>query len=402
MKDEPGLSGDKDGNGNGELDEKTLLQFSLALKKGDFDARLPIELGGLQGKVADTLNDVAEMVGTLTTEVNRIGTVVGKEGRVQEEIDLKETGGSWGVISRSINTLIDDLSRPIVEISRVLESVAIGDLSQTIALEIEGTPVKGEFLRVSETVNTLVDKLNTFASEVTRVAKEVGTEGKLGGQAIVPNIAGTWKDLTDNFNFMANNLTEQVRGIVKVVTAVAEGDLEQKLSLAARGEVASLADTINGMTKTLATFADQVIGVAKEVGVEGRAGGGSGCCRYLEGPREQREHAGEQLDHTGKGHSRCRDSCHQRRPLAGDHCGGQGRSQRTQVQHEHHDHEPQDYHTAKRRAGLAEDEPRQVHCHAAGNERPRHCCTVAHVRACPGGELTARRLLHDGDRREQV
>ena len=255
------------------MDEKTLLQFSLALKKGDFEARLPFEMTGLQGKIADTLNDVADMVGTLTNEVDRIGKVVGKEGRVQEKIDIKETGGSWGVISRSINTLIDDLSKPMVEISRVLESVAKGDLSQTIALEMEGTPVKGEFLHVSEMVNTLVDKLNNFASEVTRVAREVGTEGKLGGQAVVLNVAGTWKDLTDNFNLMAANFTDQLRNTAEVTTAVAEGDLSRKITVEVRGEQLQLKETINTMVDQLNNFASEVTRVAREVGTEGKLGG---------------------------------------------------------------------------------------------------------------------------------
>src|ERR1041384_6989587 len=181
--------------------------------------------------------------------------------------------GSWVVTGDAFNALIGDLVRPSTEVARVITAVASGDLSQKMALEIEGKPVRGDFLRIGATVNTMVDQLNAFANEVTRVAREVGTEGKLGGQAHVPGVAGTWKDLTDNVNFMASNLTEQVRGIVKVVTAVANGNLSQRLTVQAKGEVAALADTINNMTDTLATFADQVTNVAREVGVDGRLGG---------------------------------------------------------------------------------------------------------------------------------
>ncbi|MBN1288242.1 MAG: response regulator [Actinobacteria bacterium] len=253
IKDEQEHSGKKCGNKNGDLDEKKLLEFSLALKKGDFDARLPIELTGLQGKVADTLNDVAGMIGTVTAEVNRIGKAVGKEGRMGEKVDLSETDGSWGAISSSVNTLIDDLGRPVREISRVLEYVANGNLSKTIALEMEGIHVEGEFLRVAVTVNTLVDKLNTFVSEVTRVAKEVGTEGILGGQAAVPDIAGSWKDLVNNVNMLANNWATQVRAISDVVTAVTKGDLSQKITVDARGEVKELRDNINTMITNIRT-----------------------------------------------------------------------------------------------------------------------------------------------------
>ncbi|HSJ76416.1 MAG TPA: HAMP domain-containing protein, partial [Gemmatimonadales bacterium] len=159
--------------------------------------------------------------------------------------------------------------RPTTEVARVIDAVAEGDLNQKMQLKIEGRPVKGEFLHIGTTVNSMVDQLSSFADEVTRVAREVGTEGKLGGQAQVRGVSGTWKDLTDNVNWMANNLTSQVRGIAKVVKAVANGDLKQELRVEVKGEIATLADTINSMTNTLATFADQVTNVAREVGVEG-------------------------------------------------------------------------------------------------------------------------------------
>src|ERR1022692_1231005 len=192
---------------------------------------------------------------------------------MHERASVGPAKGSWAMGMASLNQLIADLVAPTNEVARVITAVARGDLSQKMVLEIEGRPVRGEFLRIGTTVNSMVDQLNSFAAEVTRVAKEVGTEGKLGGQADVKGVSGTWKDLTDNVNFMAGNLTKQVRGIIKVVTAVANGNLNEKFVLEAKGEVASLAETINSMTDTLRIFADQVTTVAREVGIEGKLGG---------------------------------------------------------------------------------------------------------------------------------
>src|SRR5439155_895115 len=192
------------------------------------------------------------------SEIVRLERVVGREGRMTERASLGDVSGSWKTSVNSINALIADLVQPTTEVARVLLAVAEGDLTQKMALEIEGQPVKGEFLRIGTTVNAMVDQLSSFAAEVTRVAREVGTDGKLGGQAEVKGVSGVWKDLTENVNFMATNLTTQVRGIVKVVTAVANGDLSQKLIVEAKGEIAALADTLNSMTKTLGIFAEQV------------------------------------------------------------------------------------------------------------------------------------------------
>src|SRR5207237_1064288 len=180
---------------------------------------------------------------------------------------------AWGTNRDSVNSLIDDLVRPTTEVARVIEAVAEGDLSQKMALKIEGQPVKGEFLRIGTAVNAMVDQLSSFADEGTRVAREVGTEGKLGGQAEVKGVSGTWKALTDNANFLAANLTSQVRNIAQVTTAVARGDLSQKITVEAKGEVAVLAETINRMTYTLSSFAAEVTRVAREVGTDGRLGG---------------------------------------------------------------------------------------------------------------------------------
>lgn len=255
------------------LDLQQLLKTLIEVKKGNFSARMPIDRTGVAGKIADTLNDIIEMNQQMATELEHISTAVGKEGKSNERAAIENARGAWKASIGSVNTLITDLVQPMTETTRVIRAVASGDLTQTIAIEIDGKPLQGEFLQTAQIVNTMVDQLNSFASEVTRVAREVGTEGKLGGQAQVVGVAGTWKDLTDNVNSMASNLTAQVRGIARVVTAVANGNLKLKLMLDAKGEIETLADTINEMIDTLATFAEQVTTVAREVGIEGKLGG---------------------------------------------------------------------------------------------------------------------------------
>ncbi|MHB1845828.1 MAG: HAMP domain-containing protein, partial [Deltaproteobacteria bacterium] len=342
-----------------------LLEVLQAARAGDFTARLPVETDGTFGAVAATVNDLIAQNERLMHELARISKVVGREGHVDERASLEHAENGWTIALGAVNSLIEDLVWPTTEAARVISAVAGGDLSQRMELRQDDHPLKGEFRRIGATVNSLVDQLtevssevtrvarevgaegklgaqadvqgvsgswrdltnsvnmlagnltnqvrnialvttavangdlsqkitveargevlalkNTvnamvdqlraFAAEVTRVAREVGTEGRLGGQADVKGVSGTWKDLTDSVNFMASNLTSQVRGIVKVVTAVADGDLSQKFVVEAKGEIAALADTINGMTDTLRTFAEQVTGVAREVGIEGKLGG---------------------------------------------------------------------------------------------------------------------------------
>jgi HAMP domain-containing protein/signal transduction histidine kinase len=256
-----------------QLDSKQLLAALTALKRGDFSAQLPDDWTGIAGKVADTFNDVIRLNQRLTQELARIGHVVGKEGRIRQRASLGGASGSWADAMRSVNNLIEDLVHPTSEMARVIGSVAKGDLSQTIATEIEGQALEGEFLRTAKIVNTMVRQLSGFASEVTRVAREVGTEGKLGGQANVKGVAGTWKDLTDNVNLMAGNLTDQVRNIATVTTAVATGDLTKKITVDVKGEFLELKDTINVMVDQLRSFASEVTRVAREVGSEGILGG---------------------------------------------------------------------------------------------------------------------------------
>ncbi|MBD0339566.1 MAG: HAMP domain-containing protein, partial [Microcoleus sp. Co-bin12] len=251
---------------------KQLLRTLVAVKKGDFSVRMPIDQTGLAGKIADELNDIIELNQKMAAELERIGTVVGKEGKIAQRATIGNAEGSWGASVNSVNTLITDLVQPTSETARVIRAVAKGDLSQSIALEIEDRPLKGEFLQTAQIVNTMVDQLSSFASEVTRVAREVGTEGKLGVQAEVKGVAGTWKDLTDSVNSMAGNLTAQVRNIAEVTTAVANGDLSKKITVDVKGEILELKNTINIMVDQLSSFASEVTRVAREVGTEGKLG----------------------------------------------------------------------------------------------------------------------------------
>ncbi|HXO94780.1 MAG TPA: HAMP domain-containing protein, partial [Candidatus Acidoferrum sp.] len=259
-------------NGN-DLDTGQLLAALMAFKRGDFSARLPEDWIGVPGKIADTFNTVIETNQRMARELERIGCVVGTEGRITQRASIGEVTNSWADAIGSINDLIGDLVRPTSEMARVIGAVAKGDLSQTMATEIEGRSLKGEFLHTAKTVNAMVGQLGAFASEVTRVAREVGTEGKLGGQAKVKGVAGTWKDLTENVNLMASNLTSQVRNIAAVTTAVANGDLAKKITVDVRGELLELKDTINKMVDQLRSFASGVTRVAREVGTEGKLGG---------------------------------------------------------------------------------------------------------------------------------
>src|SRR6187401_589516 len=360
-----GKSDDDSSAPGSPLELQNLLQALRAMRAGDFSVRMTGEEDGLLGKIADTFNDIVAANQRMAEQIDRVGELVGREGQTRHRVKFGLSNGAWGEIESSVNTLIDDLIWPTKEVTTAVAAVAQGNLLNTVRLEVDGRPLKGEFLeaativntmikqlsvftsevtrvarevgtegklggqaqvrevtgvwkdltesvnsmasnltaqvrniaevtiavadgdlskkitvdvrgeflQLKDTINTMVDQLRAFASEVTRVAREVGTEGKLGGQAFVQGVAGTWKDLTDNVNSMAGNLTDQVRGIAKVVTAVANGDLKQKLTVEAKGEIAALADTINSMIETLATFADQVTTVAREVGVEGKLGG---------------------------------------------------------------------------------------------------------------------------------
>jgi HAMP domain-containing protein/CheY-like chemotaxis protein len=247
---------------------RNIAEVATAIASGDLSKKITVDVRGEILLLKETLNTMVDQLRSFAAEVTRVAREVGTEGRLGGQAVVPGVAGTWKDLTDNVNLLAANLTTQVRNIAEVTTAVARGDLSRKITVD-----VKGEILELKNTINTMVDQLNGFASEVTRVAREVGTDGKLGGQAAVPGVAGTWKDLTDTVNVMAANLTEQVRGIVKVVTAVANGALNQKLTMNSKGEVAALAETINNMTDTLATFADQVTTVAREVGVEGRLGG---------------------------------------------------------------------------------------------------------------------------------
>src|SRR5689334_11949150 len=268
------------GNGNGhapaaapELDLKKMLRTLQAARDGDFSARLATDHTGLAGKIADTFNELMSSNQRLAEELERAGQMVGKEGKTRVRMSVERRSGAWAEMENSVNTLIDDLLWPTTEVTRTITAVAKGDLTQSVGLEADGRPLRGEFLRSATVVNEMIAQMGVFTSEVTRVAREVGTEGKLGGQALVTGASGVWKDLTDNVNSMAGNLTGQVRNISEVTIAVANGDLSRKITVDVRGEILQLKEAINTMVDQLRSFASEVTRVAREVGTEGKLGG---------------------------------------------------------------------------------------------------------------------------------
>ncbi|TJW22244.1 MAG: chemotaxis protein, partial [Mesorhizobium sp.] len=256
-----------------QFDSRQILNALKAFRNGDFSVRIENSYEGLNGEIADTFNQIVELNDQMAREFARLSRVVGKDGRIGERGHVRNAKGSWESSVRSVNDLIEDMVQPTAEVARVIGAVAKGDLSQSMMVEIDGRPLRGEFLRIGKIVNTMVEQLASFTSEVTRVAREVGTEGKLGGQARVRGAAGTWKDLTDNVNAMATNLTSQVRNIAEVTTAVASGDLSKKITVDVKGEILELKNTINTMVDQLNSFASEVTRVAREVGTEGKLGG---------------------------------------------------------------------------------------------------------------------------------
>ena len=250
-----------------------ILNVMVAYRNGDFSVRLPSTWTGVLGKMSDTMNDILAVSQRRAEEIVRISRVVGKEGRLRQRLSVPGVSGGWADEIDSLNTLIDDLASPTTEVTRAVGAVGKGDLSQAMALEKDGRPLEGEFLRSAKLVNKMIEQLAVFTSEVTRVAREVGTEGKLGGQAQVKGASGVWKELTDSVNQMAGNLTAQVRNIAEVTIAVANGDLSKKITVDVRGEILQLKEAINTMVEQLRSFASEVTRVAREVGTEGKLGG---------------------------------------------------------------------------------------------------------------------------------
>ncbi len=259
---------------NGNPDPlQDLLHALQAMRGGDFSVRMTGDHLGIEGKIADTFNEIVAANQRMAQQLERVGQVVGREGKTRQRVKFDLVGGSWADMEGSVNTLIDDLLWPTREVTRAVAAVAQGDLLQTVKLDVDGRPLGGEFLQSANIVNTMIKQLSVFTSEVTRVAREVGTEGKLGGQAQVPEVTGVWKDLTESVNSMANNLTGQVRNIAEVTIAVANGDLSKKITVDVRGEILQLKEAINTMVDQLRSFASEVTRVAREVGTDGKLGG---------------------------------------------------------------------------------------------------------------------------------
>ena len=249
-------NGHHDSNGgDGLMEAQELLEAMLAFRDGDFSVRLPARWTGLYGKIADAFNDVLTMNDRRARETARVSRVVGREGKLKQRMTLAGLVGGWAGEVQALNTLMDDLVRPTIEVTRTIGAVAKGDLGQSMTLEVDGRPLEGEFLHSAKLVNRMIDQLAVFTSEVTRVAREVGTEGKLGGQAQVRGVSGVWKDLTESVNQMAGNLTAQVRNIAEVTIAVANGDLSKKITVDVRGEILQLKEAINTMVDQLRSFA---------------------------------------------------------------------------------------------------------------------------------------------------
>ncbi len=254
------------GNLTGQV--RNIAEVTTAVAKGDLSQKITADVKGEMLELKDTINTMVDQLRSFAAEVTRVAREVGTEGKLGGQAKVEGVSGTWKDLTDSVNSMAGNLTDQVRNIADVTKAVAKGDLSKKITVD-----VKGEFLELKDTVNTMVDQLRSFAAEVTRVAREVGTEGKLGGQADVRDVAGTWKDLTDSVNFMAGNLTGQVRNIADVTKAVAKGDLSKKITADVKGEMLELKNTINTMVDQLSSFADEVTRVAKEVGTEGRLGG---------------------------------------------------------------------------------------------------------------------------------
>ena len=326
------------GASGSEVDLQMLLSALTALRKGDFSVRLPTTWLGLSGKVGDTFNDVMDQLEGMTNELDRISRVVGKEGKIKQRASSSGLSGSWAGTIHSVNALVGDLVHPTSEMARVIGAVAKGDLSKAMALDIDGRQLEGEFLRTAKTVNRMVDQLGSFASEVTRVAREVGTEGKLGGQAEVKGVAGTWKDLTDSVNSMAGNLTGQVRNIADVTTAVATGDLSKKITVDVQRRVLGIErhHQHDGRSASFVCFRSDPRGARgwhrRQTRWPGPSGRRVGDVERLD---RYREFHGQQFHGPGAQHRRRDDGRCQWRLVEEDHRRREGGNSRAEEHHQH-------------------------------------------------------------------
>ena len=306
---------------------RSIAQVSTAVADGDLSQKIAVEAKGEVAALADTINKMVDRLRSFAAEVTRVAREVGTEGKLGGQAEVEDVSGTWRGLTENVNSMASNLTDQVRNIAEVTTAVANGDLSKKITVD-----AKGEILELKETVNTMVDQLNSFAAEVTRVSKEVGTEGKLGGQAEVEDVSGTWRSLTESVNFMASNLTDQVRSIAQVTTAVANGDLSKKIMVDARGEILELKETVNTMVDQLSSFADEVTRVAREVGTEGKLGGqaaGGGRVGHLARAHREREPARLQPHDPGARDRRGVDRGDPGRPHALDHRRGAPERSRT-------------------------------------------------------------------------
>ena len=370
---------------------RNIADVTTAVAQGDLSRKITVIARGEILELKETINTMVDQLRSFAAEVTRVAREVGTEGILGGQARVEGVSGVWKDLTDNVNFMASNLTGQVRNIAEVTTAVAQGDLSRKITVD-----VKGEILQLKNTINVMVDQLSSFADEVTRVAREVGTEGKLGGQARVKGVSGTWKDLTDSVNTLADNLTGQVRNIADVTTAVAQGDLSQKITVDARGEVLKLKNTINTMVDQLVVVRSG--GDARREGGRHRRparrpGSGEGRLRGVARPDREREHDGRVADDTGardrrrlhRGDAGRSDPIRRRR--------GQGRGRRTQGQHQRDDPQPRGDDAAERGAGLAELEPRALHGDDAGAARPRDCQPHDHVRADAARRGPPRRVL---------
>ena len=370
---------------------RNIAQVTTAVARGDLSQKITVDARGEILELKYTVNTMVDQLSSFADEVTRVAREVGTEGKLGGQAEVKGVAGTWRDLTESVNQLAGNLTGQVRNIAQVTTAVALGDLSQKITVD-----ARGEILELKDTVNTMVDQLSSFADEVTRVAREVGIEGKLGGQAEVQGVAGTWRDLTENVNQLASNLTGQVRNIAQVTTAVARGDLSQKITVDARGEILELKNTVNTMVDQLSVVrrrGDPGGPRGRHRGQARRAGPGPRRVRHLARPHRERQPAGLHADHPAARDLRGVHLGGQRRPDPADPGGRVRRGRRAEEQHQPDDRRAAHHHHGERRAGLAGLAPGPGQRAAAGPARPRRGLPDAHGRGRSAGERAGRRVL---------
>ena len=370
---------------------RNIAEVTTAVANGDLSKKITVDAKGEILELKNTVNTMVDQLNSFAAEVTRVSKEVGTDGKLGGQAEVEDVSGTWRSLTESVNFMASNLTDQVRSIAQVTTAVANGDLSKKITVD-----AKGEIAELKETINTMVDQLNSFAAEVTRVAKEVGTEGKLGGQAEVAGVSGTWRGLTENVNSMASNLTDQVRNISQVAQAVARGDLTQKITVDAKGEILELKDTLNTMVDQLSSFADEVTRVAKEVGTEGKLGGQAqveGVSGTWRGLTENVNQLASNLTTQVRAIAEVSTAVTQGDLTRSITVEAQRRGRGPLGQHQPDDRQPARDHPPERGAGLAEDEPRPDLGPDAGPAEPRDRLAADHVRALAGGGRAARRVL---------